>query len=97
MVSCRWPGDAERWRSGDRVGFIGAGLTFGRSMRDHEVLRGITTGAAILAAAAIGAAGGDGLFLVAVLATVLVILALEIRRLPVLMYLAALAAAIRVS
>jgi putative Mg2+ transporter-C (MgtC) family protein len=69
------------------VGFIGAGLTFRQSINDHQVLRGITTGAAILAAAGIGAAAGEGLFIVAVVATVLVVLVLEIRHLPVLWYL----------
>jgi putative Mg2+ transporter-C (MgtC) family protein len=69
------------------VGFIGAGLTFRQSINDHQVVRGITTGAAILAAAGIGAAAGEGLFLLAVVATVVVVLALEIRYLPVLSYL----------
>ncbi|MBV9312636.1 MAG: MgtC/SapB family protein [Pseudonocardia sp.] len=69
------------------VGFIGAGLTFRESIKDHQVLRGITTGAAILAAAAIGAAAGEGYFLVAVVATALVLLVLEIRYLPALRHL----------
>jgi putative Mg2+ transporter-C (MgtC) family protein len=66
------------------VGFIGAGLTFRQSINEHQVVRGVTTGAAILAASAIGAAAGEGLFLVATLATVLVLLALEIGHLPLL-------------
>lgn len=66
------------------VGFIGAGLTFRQSIKAHEVVRGVTTAASILAAAAIGAAAGEGLFLVAAAATGLVLLVLEIRYLPVL-------------
>jgi putative Mg2+ transporter-C (MgtC) family protein len=69
------------------VGFIGAGLTFRQSINDHQVVRGITTGAAILAAAGIGAAAGEGQFVVAGVATVLVVLVLEIRYVPILSYL----------
>jgi putative Mg2+ transporter-C (MgtC) family protein len=66
------------------VGFIGAGLTFRQNVNERQVLRGVTTGAAILAASAIGAAAGEGLFLVATVATALVLLALEIGHLPLL-------------
>jgi putative Mg2+ transporter-C (MgtC) family protein len=69
------------------VGFIGAGLTFRQSINDREVVRGVTTGAAIFAASAIGAAAGQGMFLVAVIATVLTLLALELAHCPVLRYL----------
>jgi putative Mg2+ transporter-C (MgtC) family protein len=69
------------------VGFIGAGLTFRQSVNARQVVRGVTTGAAIFAASAIGAAAGKGMFLVAVIATVLTLLALEIAHCPVLRYL----------
>ncbi|HEY6422058.1 MAG TPA: MgtC/SapB family protein [Pseudonocardiaceae bacterium] len=66
------------------VGFIGASLTFRQSIKDREVLRGITTAAVILAAAAIGAAAGEGHFVLATTATAVVLLVLEIRHLPLL-------------
>jgi putative Mg2+ transporter-C (MgtC) family protein len=69
------------------VGFIGAGLTFRQSINARQVVRGVTTGAAIFAASAIGAAAGEGMFLVAVTATVLTLLALEIAHCPGLRYL----------
>jgi putative Mg2+ transporter-C (MgtC) family protein len=57
------------------VGFIGAGLLF---RQEHpELVRGLTTAAAILAAVAIGAAAGDGQLLVAVVGTAVTLVILE--------------------
>lgn len=42
------------------VGFIGAALTFRPTERGGEVVHGVTTAAAVFAAAAIGAAAGQG-------------------------------------
>jgi putative Mg2+ transporter-C (MgtC) family protein len=64
------------------IGFIGGGLAFRRSTKQGEVLHGITTAAAIFAAAAIGAAAGEGFLLAAALATAMVLLILEIRYIP---------------
>ena len=66
------------------VGFIGGGLTFRQSQEGGDVVRGITTAAAIFAAAAIGAAAGEGLTLLAVIGTALTLLTLEIRHIPLL-------------
>jgi putative Mg2+ transporter-C (MgtC) family protein len=64
------------------IGFIGGGLVFHQAMRHGEVVRGVTTAAAIFATASIGAAAGEGKFALAAVATGLVLLALEIRYLP---------------
>lgn len=64
------------------IGFIGAGLTFRQSTRQGDVVRGITTAAAIFAAAAVGAAAGYGFLLAATLGTALVLLILELRHIP---------------
>jgi putative Mg2+ transporter-C (MgtC) family protein len=61
------------------IGFIGGGLVFRQSIRGGQILTGITTAAAIFAAAAIGAAAGEGYLLIATVATVLALLVLEIR------------------
>jgi putative Mg2+ transporter-C (MgtC) family protein len=61
------------------VGFIGGGLVFRQTLGQNQVLMGITTAAAIFAAAAIGAAAGEGRLLVAAMGTVLALLVLEIR------------------
>jgi putative Mg2+ transporter-C (MgtC) family protein len=61
------------------IGFIGGGLVFRQSVGSSQVVMGITTAAAIFAAAAIGAAAGQGRLLVAAVATVLALLVLEIR------------------
>lgn len=71
------------------IGFIGAGLVFrqatgGGSDGKEQVVVGITTAAAIFAAAGIGAAAGQGRLLVAVVATALALLVLEIRHVKVL-------------
>jgi putative Mg2+ transporter-C (MgtC) family protein len=66
------------------VGFIGGGLTFRQSQAGGEgdIVR--TTAATIFAAAAIGAAAGEGLLLLAVTGTALALLTLEIRHIPLL-------------
>lgn len=51
------------------IGFIGGGLVFHQAMRNHQVVRGVTTAAAIFATAAIGAAAGEGKFDLAAVAT----------------------------
>lgn len=61
------------------IGFIGAGLVFRDANGREQVVKGITTAAALFAAAAIGAAAGEGRMLVAVVATVLAVVALEVR------------------
>jgi len=61
------------------VGFIGRGLVFRQDLEQHSVVRGITTAAAIFAAAGIGAAAGTGRPLIAMVGTALVVLSLEVR------------------
>jgi putative Mg2+ transporter-C (MgtC) family protein len=61
------------------IGFIGGGLVFRQEIGRKNVVMGITTAAAIFAAAAIGAAAGQGRLLVATAATALALLVLEIR------------------
>jgi len=62
------------------VGFIGAVLVF--RQQHPEIVRGLTTAAAILAAVAVGAAAGEGRLLVATVGTALTLLILEMRFLP---------------
>ncbi|HEV7208428.1 MAG TPA: MgtC/SapB family protein [Mycobacteriales bacterium] len=64
------------------IGFIGAGLVFRQKSGRSEVVRGVTTAAAIFATAAIGAAAGEGQLLVATAATVLVLVSLELPHTP---------------
>jgi len=61
------------------IGFIGAGLVFRQKEGRGEVVRGVTTAAAIFATAAIGAAAGEGRLLTA---TVLVLVSLELPHVP---------------
>jgi putative Mg2+ transporter-C (MgtC) family protein len=64
------------------VGFIGGGLLF---RQEHpEMVRGLTTAAAIFAAVAIGAAAGEGRLLLATLGAAITLGILEIRYTPVL-------------
>jgi putative Mg2+ transporter-C (MgtC) family protein len=63
------------------IGFIGGGLVFRQAAGHEQVVKGITTAAAIYAAAGIGAAAGEGRVLVAVVATALAVVMLEIRHL----------------
>lgn len=64
------------------IGFIGAGLLFRQSDQAIGVVHGVTTAASVLAAAAIGACAGEGQLSLAVIATGLVMLALEFRYIP---------------
>jgi putative Mg2+ transporter-C (MgtC) family protein len=57
------------------IGFLGAGIIF----RDVGTVRGITTAATVWSVAAIGVAIGVELYLVAIVATVLVFIILEMR------------------
>ena len=57
------------------IGFLGAGIIF----RDAGTVRGITTAATVWAVAAIGVAIGVELYLLALVATVLVFVVLEMR------------------
>ena len=61
------------------IGFIGGGLVFRQAVGSQQVVMGITTAAAIFAAAAIGLAAGQGRLLVAAVATVVSLFVLEIR------------------
>jgi putative Mg2+ transporter-C (MgtC) family protein len=64
------------------VGFIGGGLVFRQATREGDVLRGITTAAAIFATATIGSACGEGFLLAATIADALLLLVLELGRIP---------------
>jgi putative Mg2+ transporter-C (MgtC) family protein len=64
------------------VGFIGAGLLFRQSEQSIGVVHGVTTASAILAAAGIGAAAGEGQLWLAFFASILVMLTLELRYIP---------------
>ncbi|MGD0067089.1 MAG: MgtC/SapB family protein [Streptosporangiaceae bacterium] len=66
------------------VGFIGGGLVFRQAVGRNHVVVGLNTAGAIFAAAAIGAAAGQGRLLVAGAATLLALLVLEIRHVRVL-------------
>ena len=64
------------------VGFIGAGMIF---REEHpEIVRGLTTAAAIFAAVAIGAAAGEGRLVLATVGTAIALVILEVRYTPVL-------------
>jgi len=71
------------------IGFIGGGLVFrqGNGNGNGEIVRGVTTAAAIFATAAIGAAAGEGQLLTASLATALVLVSLELQHVPALRFL----------
>lgn len=60
------------------VGFLGAGIIF----RGQRGPRGLTTAAASWAMAAIGVLAGGGIYLAAVLGTALMLLVLELHRIP---------------
>jgi len=64
------------------IGFLGIGIIW-REDRGQQA-RGLTTAASILAVAAIGVVTGIGLYITAVLGTVLALLILEFDRLPLL-------------
>ena len=61
------------------IGFIGGGLVFRQALGSEQVVKGVTTAAAIFAATAIGAAAGEGRLIVATAATALSLFVLEIR------------------
>ena len=61
------------------IGFIGGGLVIHEALGKQQVVKGLTTAAAIFAATAIGAAAGQGRLLVAAVATALSLFVLEIR------------------
>jgi putative Mg2+ transporter-C (MgtC) family protein len=66
------------------IGFIGGGIVFRQVAGRMQLVLGLNTAAAIFAAAAIGAAAGQGRLLVAGFATVLTGFVLEIRHIHVL-------------
>jgi putative Mg2+ transporter-C (MgtC) family protein len=66
------------------IGFIGGGLVFRQAVGRTHLVLGLNTAAAIFAAAAIGAAAGQGRLLVAGAGTVLALFVLEIRHVRVL-------------
>lgn len=66
------------------IGFIGAGLVFRQQQGHLQLIRGLTTAATIFAAAAIGAAAGEGRLLLATAAMALALLVLEVRYIPLL-------------
>jgi len=66
------------------IGFIGGGLVFRQSIGDSQVVKGVTTAAAIFASAALGAAAGEGQLALAAMATALVIFCLELQHIPAL-------------
>jgi putative Mg2+ transporter-C (MgtC) family protein len=69
------------------IGFIGGGLVFRQALGMQQVVKGLTTASAIFAAAAIGAAAGQGRLLVAGVATALALFVLEIRHVKMLNFL----------
>ena len=69
------------------IGFIGGGLVFRQPLGRQQVVKGLTTASAIFAAAAIGAAAGQGRLLVAGVATALALFVLEVRHLKMLDFL----------
>jgi putative Mg2+ transporter-C (MgtC) family protein len=66
------------------VGFIGGALLF---RGEAGAVRGITSASAVLATATIGVLAGTGHLVVAAVTTAMVLLALEVRYVPVLQYL----------
>ena len=63
------------------IGFLGVGIIW---RAEEGQTRGLTTAASILGVAAIGAVAGVGLYLTAILATVLALFILEFDRMPIL-------------
>jgi putative Mg2+ transporter-C (MgtC) family protein len=81
-----FPASAEKVIAGviTGVGFLGAGLIFReRDEAGGGQPRGLTTAASSWAAAAVGILAGAGLYLTSVLACVIVLLVLEVNRVPV--------------
>ena len=73
------------------IGFIGGGLCFRQAVKqadqEREILHGVTTAASVFGAAAIGAIAGIGDLVLALAATIGIMLSLEIRHIPGLRYL----------
>ncbi|HEY7659117.1 MAG TPA: MgtC/SapB family protein [Actinomycetota bacterium] len=65
------------------VGFLGAGLIFRERQGGQGQVLGLTTAASSWAAAAIGILAGAGVYLAAVVTTVIVLVILEVNRLPI--------------
>jgi putative Mg2+ transporter-C (MgtC) family protein len=65
------------------VGFLGAGLIFRERQMGHGQVLGLTTAASSWAAAAVGVLAGAGAYLSAVVTCALVLLILELNRVPV--------------
>jgi putative Mg2+ transporter-C (MgtC) family protein len=63
------------------IGFLGIGIIW---RAEEGETRGLTTAASILGVAAVGVVAGIGLYLTAVLATVVILVLLEFDRIPVL-------------
>jgi putative Mg2+ transporter-C (MgtC) family protein len=78
----QFPASAEKVIAGviTGVGFLGAGLIFREAERG--MVHGLTTAASSWAAAAVGILAGAGAYVVAVLGATLVVLILELNRLP---------------
>ena len=80
-----FPASAEKVIAGviTGVGFLGAGLIFReRDMSGHGQVLGLTTAASSWAAAAVGILAGAGAYLSAVATCVVVLVLLEVHRLP---------------
>lgn len=69
------------------IGFIGAAVLFRQDLGRVQLVRGLTTAAALFAAVTIGAAAGEGRLLLATAATAITLLVLEVRYIPGLMLL----------
>jgi putative Mg2+ transporter-C (MgtC) family protein len=69
------------------IGFIGAAVLFRQDLGRVQLVRGLTTAAALFAAVTIGAAAGEGRLLIATAATAITLLVLEVRYIPGLMLL----------
>jgi putative Mg2+ transporter-C (MgtC) family protein len=63
------------------VGFIGAGLVFREGMRN---IRGVTSAACVFAVAGLGVVAGTGHWLLCITLTVVILVDLELRNLPLL-------------
>jgi putative Mg2+ transporter-C (MgtC) family protein len=61
------------------IGFIGAAVLFRQDLGKVQLVRGLTTAAALFAAVAIGAAAGEGRLRLAVVSTAVSLLVLEMR------------------
>jgi putative Mg2+ transporter-C (MgtC) family protein len=69
------------------IGFIGGAVVFRQDLGRIQLVRGLTTAAALFAAVAIGAAAGEGRLLLAAVVTAVTLLVLEMRYLRGLMLL----------